>query len=644
MYEDPKSKISQLEKILDEREDRVTKKVKRHELLNREIYANSNWDDKEFEVKDESIELDEKKRGLSVSVKILIGSIIFFLIALAVVAYEFLGGGNIVSGNNIDISVRAPISIAGGELLPFEIEIRNNNSVKLSGADLGVTFPVGARLATDTSLPAKRVQEFIGDIAPGQTVKKNLSVVLFGTENEKKEIGITLEYKIAGSNSQFNKNKAVSVLLASAPVSIVVTGSKEVNTNQVVNLNVDITSNSPTILKGVLLKADYPFGFNFTKSEPNFFSKNNVWLIGDLAPGEKRTIKISGTLNGQEGEERGFNFSVGLQSKADNLAIDSAFTSAFSSVIIRRPFVSADMFFNDQYTSDYIASAGGKVEVVIKWQNNLPYQVSDVAIVVKLSGNAVDKSSVQVEDGFYRSIDNTITFDKNTNVSLKLLGPGDSGESKFELKSFSAGSVTGSGLSNPVITLNLSVKGRRVDYGGSPEDVLFSAVNRIKVTSDPQLFAKSLYYVGPFQNTGPVPPKAEKETTYTITWTVTNPLNNLSGAKVSAVLPPYVKWLNVISPDKEKISYNEDTRELTWNLGNVLAGAGRIVPAREVSFQLSFLPSVSQIDSSPDLIGAARLEARDTFTSTTVADSFTAVNTRLSNDPYFRADFENVIK
>ncbi len=644
MFEDPKSKISQLERVLDAREDRVTKRIKRHELHNRDITVNQKWDDSEFETAAEAEGQEKGPKGISFSLKVLIGSIIFFVIALGLVAYKFLGESNLVSGNKIEITVKAPISVAGGEILSFEIEIKNNNTVTLVGSDLGVTFSAGAKDAIDTSLPAKRVQDFIGDILPGQSIKKNLSVALFGEENEKKEINISLEYKIAGSNSLFNKNKVVSVLISSSPVSIVVSGPTEVNTNQTVDFTVEVISNSPTMMKNLLLKVAYPPGFSFSNSTPNTFSKNNLWLVGDLEPGAKRIIKFSGVLSGQEAEERGFNFNIGTQSKSDNLTIDVPFSSHFSSITIRRPFVSADIFFNDSNATEYISSAGAKIDALIKWQNNLAYEVSDVSIVVKISGNAVDKSSIRVDGGLYKSIDNTIVFNKATDSDLASLDPGKEGTSRFSFSSFNSGTVTGSSLTNPIIVLSISVQGRRIGYGSNQEDALFSDTRKVKITSDPQIFAKSLYFVGPFKNTGPVPPKAETETTYTITWTVTNPLNNLSNVKVNAILPPYIKWLGIISPEKEKMDYDEGTGSLVWNIGNVLAGAGTISPAREVSFQISFLPSVDQIKLTPDLVGEMTLSARDNFTLSTVTDTFQAINIRLSSDPYFKVGDEAVVQ
>ena len=77
-------------------------------------------------------------------------------------------------------------------------------------------------------------------------------------------------------------------------------------------------------------------------------------------------------------------------------------------------------------------------------------------------------------------------------------------------------------------------------------------------------------------------------------------------------------------------------------MGNISSGAGTVTPAREVSFQISFLPSVDQIMTVPNLIGEAVLSAKDTFTLTTVFNSFAALTTRLNNDPYFRIGAENV--
>lgn len=646
MYEDPRSKISRLQKILDTKSDAFTKAAVRHELHQSKNEPQPDWSDSNEVVSAELTEADFKptKKSFLSPTKILVSSIIFFIIAIIIVIFNFFIGGNFISGDNILVTVKAPISIAGGEVLPFEIEINNNNNVALLGANLRIDFPEGAKSSNDTNISIKRDQIFIGDINPGQTFKKNLSVVLFGQENQKKDINLVLEYKVDGSNSLFKKNKTFSVLLAASPISILISGPIEVNTNQTVDFNVEIISNSNSVIKNLLLKADYPFGFIYKSSNPKTVVDNNLWLIGDLEPGAKRSIKISGILSGQEGEERGFRFSAGIPSDTENLALNIPFVDSFSSITIRRPFVSADISFNKVDTKEYISYTGGKVETLIKWRNNLPYEVADVSIMIKINGNALNKSSIDVSEGFYRSIDNTIIFDKSTDRDLASLNPSESGESKFTFASFPVSSVTGAGLSNPTITLDIFVKGRRVGYDGDQNDILFSDSRQVRLTENPRLFAKALYYVGPFQNKGPVPLKAEQETTFTITWTVTNPLNNLSSVRAVATLPTYMTWLSSISPKNEKISYDPNTRQITWSIGNISAGAGIYSPAKEVSFQIGILPSVSQIGTTPELISAVTLLGRDIFTNTDVTADFQVLDLRLTSDPYFDLSQSTVLQ
>ena len=52
--------------------------------------------------------------------KILLAAFIFFILALGFTFSKFFLGNNVVSGNNIDILVSGPVSIAAGEELPLD--------------------------------------------------------------------------------------------------------------------------------------------------------------------------------------------------------------------------------------------------------------------------------------------------------------------------------------------------------------------------------------------------------------------------------------------------------------------------------------------------------------------------------------------
>ena len=75
--------------------------------------------------------------------KLLIGSVIFCLIAVGVGAYLFFNGKNLISADNIDVTIDGPVSVPGGEPVSFDIGIINKNNVDLQLVDMTVNFPAG---------------------------------------------------------------------------------------------------------------------------------------------------------------------------------------------------------------------------------------------------------------------------------------------------------------------------------------------------------------------------------------------------------------------------------------------------------------------------------------------------------------------
>ena len=134
------------------------------------------------------------------------------------------------------------------------------------------------------------------------------------------------------------------------------------------------------------------------------------------------------------------------------------------------------------------------------------------------------------------------------------------------------------------------------------------------------------------KNSGPLPPEVEEPTTYTITWSVLNSSNTLRDAVVKTVLPPYVNWKNVQSPQTAELTFNPISREVVWRLGRVLPEA----TAKELSFQVELVPSLSQVGSSPALSGPVKLSAFDTFTETVVESESAAVTTELKTDQNYK--------
>jgi len=143
------------------------------------------------------------------------------------------------------------------------------------------------------------------------------------------------------------------------------------------------------------------------------------------------------------------------------------------------------------------------------------------------------------------------------------------------------------------------------------------------------------YYSGnqDFKNSGPIPPKAGTPTSYTITWQVTNDINNVNNVTVSALLPQNVT-LTAVLPESQipNVSLNNQTHQIVWSVGSVPAGTGASSSPPTISFQVTLTPSSSQKGILADLIGQATVSGQDQVTGATVQSTASAVNTSLPDD------------
>lgn len=634
-----RSKIEEMRKRLYARRGGNIEQKKRRQLNPIDYGANSKWSDQG----EKPVFKEKKKKKYSALSLLLFASIGFFLIAVAISSFFIFGGSNVVSSQNIDIQIEGPVTISGGEELSLQIAITNENNVSIELADLLVEYPDGTRSATDISKALPRHRETLGTLSSGELVQRTVKAILLGSEDSQQNIKVTVEYRIDGSNAIFFTEKMYEVTLVSAPLSLSVSNVSEITSGQEVEFDVVVTSNSNTIIKDALLSVEYPFGFEFVSSTPEPAFTDSVWDLGDIQPESNRKIKLRGIIVGENEEERVFRFSSGVQDERDEKEIGVAFITSVESIVVKKSFIEVDLALNGDKSTEYVSTLGGDIRADITWMNNMPVNVSDVEIEIKFSGASLDKLSISADKGFYNSSTNTLTFSRETNADMASLSPGESGRAKFSFASF--GQSSGNVFGNPEIFLDINVKGKRISESQVPQTIDSSINRTVKLASDLLLAPRSVYSTGPFTNTGPVPPKVENETTYTVVWTITNSSNIVDNTTVTATLPSYVRWTGNTSPANEEISFNPDGGRITWNVGSIkpksdVSSTGQ----REVAFQVAFLPSLSQIGEMPIIVNEQAITGFDRFSETQINAVKGELTTRLFTDPKYSAEDARVVE
>ncbi len=633
MEEKNYSKIEDIKSNLYNPKDKVLEHQLEGSLHKVNYKTQSDW--KEEDKTDNNMQYKKKKSKTSLVKIFFIMAVILFIGAVGYSVYQFSSGGVIVSNDNIDINVLGNAFTKGGEELSLQIEILNRNNANLELTNLLVSYPSGAG---DSSTDMTRLpKDTIGTIKPGESVIRSIKVKLFGEEKSIKNIEISLEYHPESSNAIFTKDKSYPITISSAPVSLFIDAPESSTSDQIFSLKVDAVLNSSLPDQNTtVLQMSYPNNFIFESAIPEPTFSNTTWNLSALTVKNPVSITIKGRLIGQDGDEQIFHAYTGITNPNNQSVIDIVYNSLLHAILIEKPFLEAKILVNNQDSPSYSASSGEEVSAQISWSNNLSTLINDAQIIVGLSGNVLDRNSINPGNGFYDSVNNQIIWDKNTISELGSVQPGASGNLSFKFKSISLLGNPNQ-IKDPQIGLSVSIKGRQPSLGSTFSDINNFSKKIIKIQSDFQIASSAGY------SSGFLPPKAENETKYVVVWTISNTSNAMLNAQAKSVLPIYVNWVGSLTGGNENIAYNEITREVIWNIGSVVPNTG-FSSSREASFMISLQPSVSQVGSIPQLMKEIALMGTDSFAGILIKNKYRAITTMLVNDPVFKDGYQRVVK
>lgn len=577
----------------------------------------------------------EKKR-ISPYTYFLVGAVAFFIVSAILAVLFLFFGARSVSTDNVDLTVKGPTSIASGDTVSLVLTIENRNPTPITDTSISVEFPEGTRSADNTSESMVLYTDTVGDVLPGEKTTRTARAVISGRANQIVTIPVVFEYRTEGSNATFQKKEEYTFTITSSPISLTVSTLGESASGQPVTITVAARANGVDPVDNVAVLAEYPFGFTLKSAEPS--PAGNLFTLGTIAPGETKTIKITGVLSGQQSDERVFRFTAGVPKGEGSQALAVSYTTQESAVTITRPFLGVSLALNRDTADTVIARAGTAIQGTLTWVNTLPVPVTDAEIRVKVQGDAVDYQRISSASGYYRSSDTTVVYNRDEQASLARLDPNDTGGGTFTVPMKTGASMNA--LRNPSITFVVSVSGKRLSESGVPETVSSSVTKTVKVSTDLTLTSRAVRTIGPFTNTGPWPPVADTPTTYTIIMTAGNTVNSVGGAKVTTTLPSYVSFTGATSPNDGSITYNTSTREVTWSIGDMPAGTS----GKTGSFQISFLPSASQRGTSPVLVFPQTITGTDRFVQKQVTGAAGDITTKTTTDPSYNPDYGNVAR
>ncbi|MDP3957018.1 MAG: hypothetical protein Q8Q10_00760 [bacterium] len=524
----------------------------------------------------------------------------------------------------VEISITGPKDVASAEETTFTVAYANKNWAGLANASLILSYPESFHLQAGNSAEIKSslAEIPIGTIKANTDGKVFIKGKFYGSRGDLTYLKATLRYSPKNVATVFEKTAQFAVNVASSPLSLEITAPLELATGQEVEYVVDYSSKSDVPFSNLRVKMEYPEGFQFVSSEPKPSEGQSVWYIGNLNPRADGKIIIRGVLSGEREERKRVHGMIGFfqgEGKFVAYAENERQTRIISSPLSISQTVNG--------LTDIAVNPGDVLRYVIRYRNNGDVGVRDAIVTVDINPTALDMGRLALPNGTYDAARKMLIWKASDIPNLGRLEPGMGGEISFSVPATKTLAAVGDKDLSIVSVAKIDSPDLPTPIGSNK--IIGSNTLYVKLNALVSVGIKALYDDSVFPNSGPIPPKVGQSTSYTLHVSVANSSNDLKQARVVAILPTGVKYGGKFAPSGETVAFNDRTNELTWDLGTFSATGSA---PRELVFQVTTTPNVSQVGKPLVLVAGVIFTAQDTFTHQDIRVEKGQQNNYLSDD------------
>ncbi|MCX6760550.1 MAG: hypothetical protein NTZ84_00355 [Candidatus Nealsonbacteria bacterium] len=556
---------------------------------------------------------------------------IIFIVILAVavgLAGFYYYQKNIYSKETLRLEILGPNEADLLQEIEYVVRFKNNGDTSLEQPELVFEYPEYSVPTTDKTLLIKKSSEELGGVIyPGEEKSFRFKARLLGKEGDAKEAKVSLSYQPKNIKARYKSETTITTVIKKVSLTFDFDLPTKADAGRDLIFRLNYFSNVDYPIPNLKVTVNYPSNFEFIESSPKALEKTE-WDIGLLNKASGGRIEIKGRLKGEVGEEKIFQAKIGSWQNGEFILLKEINRG----VTINNPSTYVSQQING--SPKYVANPGDLLHYQIFFKNVGYEQLTNLFLIAKLEGESFDFSTIQSPMGEFRQGDNSIVFNWDQNPSLQFLSPDQQGEVDFWIKLKNEWPISDASGKNPLIKNTL--------YLSQSKEEFINKVNSRLVISQKGYFNDEI-----FGNTGSLPPKVGGEpTTYTIVWQVKNYYNNVNNVKVKAVLPAYCALTGLIFPEEQssKFTFDSQSREIVWSVGDLKASQGVFgTAAPNISFQIKFTPTGSQIGQMPEIIGQAKMTGEDQWTGETIEGTSSGVTTDLPEDKLITDDKKTVM-
>ncbi|NQV11751.1 hypothetical protein HQ524_00150 [Candidatus Uhrbacteria bacterium] len=511
--------------------------------------------------------------------------------------------------------------IVSGKMTEITIPYNNPGNVPL--ADVEITLHLPENFVLNRTLPDPIEQDplewKIGSLAPNE----HGEILVEGTFYEKPGSAVTIQtisrYTPANFSSPFEDIESDSFIIEESVFATAIDGPDRSipGESQEYRITVEHNNEGETV-NGLELRLELPQGFVINTSSVETSEENQpIWVIPALSSEEKFEMTVSGSFASDVQGEQELSSVVGIN--LNNKFVEQA-RSSFTSTVLASDFA-LSLIVNGR-TGDSIILPGDDIIVNVSLDNRGEESAEEITIELFVD-EGMSRLNLAEREGIPKGDvhGNKINWDDTDLSRLETLRGGEDASIDLAIPTNDDG---------PTI-IELRAEARITSIGGLEiNSKIESTTIVIQIASDIRATSDAMYYddTGSKVGSGSMPPQVGQETTYRVTWSVANALNDVENLVMVAPIPSDSTWGGLVSSSVGTLHYDSVAKRVRWSVGNLNAGSEQPVAI----FDMKVNPSSADVGTFLDLLGPSSATAFDTVTGSQVSTSASALTSELPND------------
>lgn len=557
--------------------------------------------------------------------------LVIIILVILIATGAILWGRHSFSKARVQVDLEIPDDIASGKEVVLLVKYKNKNRVSLNDAFLFIDYPSETFSLEGGEI--HREKKELGTVFRKSEGEEEFKVRFVGEKGDVKNLIIRLDYQPQNISSRFENSSSFKIEINSVSIDIDIQGSEKTISGQEVNYIIKYGNETDEDFSDLKVELTYADDFEFEDAQPQPIEEtNNIWQVDILEKGQRKEIRLKGILRGEENENK--ILKVAISKAKDDISLPYS-QSEFITQISSSPLL---LLLKIEGIEDGCKiNPGQRLNYRIEFKNNTDVALSELILKAYFKDSIFDFKTLNLGDvGFFDSRENVITWSGGEVLALNLLKPNQSDKVSFSVEIKDSLPIFDYNDKNFRVRVLAEIATLTIPASFSVSELKVEKELICKINSQLDLDTKVYYYESGvnIRNKGPIPPRVDQLTTYTVHWQLANVSNDLENLKIWAILPQGIEWQNnyINKVSNSRVSYNSRTQEVIWQIDKVPAGVGVILPLYELVFQIGLRPSINQINQTPTLINESSAEGKDSFTEKILKDFTPIVDTSLPDD------------